>query len=217
MGYYDDEKVSRTVLAYVAIGLIVAAFCLILTNFGTYKRWGETAETESATEIITTEAIITPLSENRQAVTEIALEEPETDSEAITVHTLSIETETEAEPETETEAEEYIEFVVTAYCPCEKCCGKWANNRPTDDSGDPIVYTASGERAVQGVTIAADTSILPFGTKVSINENVYTVHDRGGAIKGNRIDIYFETHEEAGSFGRQILPVEIIEIGGQTK
>ena len=72
MGYYDDEKVSRTVLAYVAIGLIIAVICLILTNFGTYKRWGET---EPAEEITTAEAIFTPLSESRQAVTEIALEE----------------------------------------------------------------------------------------------------------------------------------------------
>lgn len=72
MGYYDDEKVSRTVFAYVAIGLIIAVICLILTNFGTYKRWGET---EPVTETITAEAIITPLSENRQAVPEIALEE----------------------------------------------------------------------------------------------------------------------------------------------
>lgn len=75
MGYYDDEKVSRTVLAYVATGLIIALICLILTNFGTYKRWGETAETEPAAEIITAEAVILPLSENRQAVPEIALEE----------------------------------------------------------------------------------------------------------------------------------------------
>ena len=64
------------------------------------------------------------------------------------------ETETVPEPEPE-----WIESVATAYCPCERCCGSWALNRP-----DGIVYTASGAEAVQGVTIAADWSIYPPGT-----------------------------------------------------
>ena len=55
------------------------------------------------------------------------------------------------------------EYVITAYCPCTKCCGK----------SDGI--TASGEKAVEGVTIAADTNILPFGTKVIIDGNEFTV------------------------------------------
>lgn len=117
------------------------------------------------------------------------------------------ETETEAETEEETEAEpEFLSlgtFKATAYCPCEKCCGKWAHNRPTDENGNVIVYTASGEKAVEGVTIAADTRVLPFGTKVYINGNEYIVHDRGGAIKGNRIDVYYSDHTEASSFGLQ--------------
>ena len=62
--------------------------------------------------------------------------------------------ETETVPESDPELEpEWIEAVATAYCPCERCCGSWALNRP-----DGIVYTASGAEAVQGVTIAADWS-----------------------------------------------------------
>ena len=90
------------------------------------------------------------------------------------------------------------EYVITAYCPCEKCCGQ----------SDGI--TASGEKAVEGVTVAADTDVLPFGTKVIIDDNIYTVQDRGGAIKGNRIDLYFDSHQEALNFGRQTKEVTIL-------
>lgn len=90
------------------------------------------------------------------------------------------------------------EYVITAYCPCEKCCGK----------SDGI--TASGEKAIEGVTVAADTDVLPFGTKVIIDGNTYTVQDRGGAIKGNRIDLYFDSHQEALNFGRQTKEVTIL-------
>ena len=95
------------------------------------------------------------------------------------------------------------EYRLTAYCSCEKCCGKWAKNRPLDENGNPIVYTANMSVAKQGVTVAADTSVLPFGSKILIDGHEYTVQDRGGAIKGNRIDVYFESHEEALQFGVQ--------------
>lgn len=93
------------------------------------------------------------------------------------------------------------EFKITAYCPCEECCEQWAKNRPKDEKGNPIVYTASGEIAQQGVTIAADTNIFPFGTVLIIDGHEYVVQDKGGAIKDKRIDIFFENHEDAVSFG----------------
>lgn len=96
--------------------------------------------------------------------------------------------------------EKHIErYTVTAYCPCVKCCGK--------SNG----ITASGIKAVEGVTVAADTNILPFGTHLQIDGNIYIVQDRGGAIKGNRIDIYFDTHEKALQFGRQTKEVTILK------
>lgn len=95
------------------------------------------------------------------------------------------------------------EYRLTAYCSCEKCCGEWAKNRPLDENGNPIIYTASMNVAKQGVTVAADTSVLPFGTVLLIDGHEYIVQDRGGAIKGNRIDVYFESHEEALQFGVQ--------------
>lgn len=90
-------------------------------------------------------------------------------------------------------------YIITAYCPCVKCCGK--------SNG----ITASGAKAVEGVTIAADTKVLPFGTKIIIDGNTYTVQDRGGAVKGNRIDIFFDSHDKALQFGRQTKEIIIIE------
>ena len=107
------------------------------------------------------------------------------------------------EESTEEEAESEIddlrllgEFRVSSYCSCEKCCGKWANTRPNG-----IVYGASGEELVPYHSIAVDTDIIPYGKSVFINDVEYVAHDCGGAIKGNRIDIYMDSHEEALEFG----------------
>lgn len=81
-------------------------------------------------------------------------------------------------------------FTVTAYCPCEKCCGAYANG-----------YTATGEKAIQGVTIAADPDVLPMGTEIELDGHTYTVQDTGGAIAGNRLDLYFDSHEDALRWG----------------
>ncbi|SFM16785.1 3D (Asp-Asp-Asp) domain-containing protein [Paenibacillus sp. 1_12] len=72
--------------------------------------------------------------------------------------------------------------------------------------------TASGSRTEEGRTIAADWKVLPKGTKVyieGIGERV--VEDKGGAIKGNKIDVFFESEKEALNFGRQQLNVTIID------
>ena len=90
-------------------------------------------------------------------------------------------------------------YVITAYCSCVQCCGK----------NDGI--TASGAKAVEGVTVAMDKS-MSFGTKIyidGIGERI--VQDRGGAIKGNRIDLYFDSHQEALNFGRQTKEVTIMK------
>lgn len=100
-------------------------------------------------------------------------------------------------------------FRTTAYCPCEKCCGRWAKNRPTDKDGQPIIYTASGAIAEAGTTIAVDPNIIPYGSKVAINGHIYIAQDSGGAIEGNRIDIYHTDHETAKKYGVQDLDIFI--------
>lgn len=99
---------------------------------------------------------------------------------------------------TETETKELKSlgtYTVTAYCPCRKCCGKWSDG-----------ITASGATAKAGRTIAAPRNFA-FGTKLVINGVTYTVEDRGGSIKGRRLDIYFSNHSEAKKFGKQRLEV----------
>lgn len=97
-------------------------------------------------------------------------------------------------------------YKVTAYCSCQICCGKYAKNRPTDKDGNEIVYTASGEIAKQGITIAADKSI-PFGTQLTVGNKVYVVQDRGGAVGKNCLDIYFNSHDKAKEWGVKCLDV----------
>lgn len=100
-------------------------------------------------------------------------------------------------------------FEITAYCPCEICCGEYANNRPIDENGKSIVYGSTGERLTSGYSIAVDPNVIPYGSEVIIDGKIYKAQDCGGAIKGNRIDVYFENHQEAASFGRQTKDVEI--------
>lgn len=99
-------------------------------------------------------------------------------------------------PETAAEWTSLGEFKITAYCSCETCCGVWAENRPNG-----IVYTASGAVAEAGKTIAVDTDVIPYGTEVKIGDSIYIAQDTGGAIKGNKIDVYCDTHEEALKHG----------------
>lgn len=89
-------------------------------------------------------------------------------------------------------------FKITAYCPCSQCCGKYANG-----------ITATGTIATEGRTIAADPKVLPYGTSVWIDGKEYVVEDCGGAIKGNEIDLYFDSHEEALRWGVQTKEVYV--------
>ena len=102
---------------------------------------------------------------------------------------------------TNNEAVEYIKITVTAtaYCPCAECCGK------TDG------ITATGTQATAGRTIAVDPSVIPYGTHVIIDGVTYVAEDCGGAVKGNDVDIFFDTHEEALQFGRRIMPAYILK------
>lgn len=99
------------------------------------------------------------------------------------------------------------EFKITHYCACEICCGSWANNRPNG-----IVYTASGAVAEAGVTIAVDPDVIPYGTEVVIDNQTYIAQDCGGAIQGNRIDVYCNSHKEAQQLG--VKYAEVFVEGG---
>ena len=136
------------------------------------------------------------------ALSEVPAEEPlevTTTEQTTTVETTVTTTEpiTTTQPTTEAKSTT-ARFKLTAYCACAKCCGK------TDG------ITASGTKATQGRTIAVDPRVIPYGTKVIINGNTYIAEDCGGAIKENRIDVYFDSHSEALKFGVQYADVTIL-------
>ena len=128
----------------------------------------------------------------------VEVEEPKDEVEVIepTVEVKPIEPLKQVEPPKhhevteESDTQHLGEFKLTAYCACEKCCGKWANS-----------LTATGTVPTQGRTIAVDPKVIPYGTRVVINGHTYVAEDCGGVIKGNRIDIFFDNHAEALQFG----------------
>ena len=139
--------------------------------------------------------------------TEVQAEESviETTESVTEETTTEIETTTEAEPTTIKfedipEYEELGTFKLTAYCICRECCGKSPEH-------PEYGITASGTRATPGRSVAVDTSIIPFGTKLYINGNTYIAEDTGKLVKGNVVDICFESHEEANSFGYKYAKV----------
>ena len=87
-----------------------------------------------------------------------------------------------------------VPLEATGYCACPICCGKWADGR-----------TASGTRATEGRTIAADPALFASGTCLAFDFGHRIVEDTGSAILGWRVDVYFDTHQAALEFGRQFV------------
>jgi len=100
------------------------------------------------------------------------------------------------------ESWQVVKMRVTAYCPCAKCCGKWADG-----------ITANGHRIESGETFVAADKAYSFGTELVIpgynNDNPVKVLDRGKAIVGDKIDVFFPTHQEAKNWGVRNLDVKI--------
>ncbi|MEM8835615.1 MAG: 3D domain-containing protein [Planctomycetota bacterium] len=99
-----------------------------------------------------------------------------------------------------------IWMTVTAYSPDHRSCGHWADGRTATNTS---VWRHGME------LVAADTRLLPFGSMLSVpgyaNEKIVPVLDRGGAIKGARLDVLYATHSEARVWGVQKLPVTVWE------
>ena len=97
-----------------------------------------------------------------------------------------------------------MRMLVTAYCPCQKCCGSFSDG--VTASGKSIY--AHGSRFV-----AADTRVLGFHTRLSIpgyyGGAPVSVLDRGGKIKGNRLDLFFLSHARATKWGARRLNVTV--------
>ena len=89
-------------------------------------------------------------------------------------------------------------FQTTAYCPCRICSEGWGRR------------TSTGHAAVSNHTVAVDPKVIPYGSRLLINGVVYTAEDRGGAVRGNHIDIFFDTHAETNVYGTRNAEVYLL-------
>jgi 3D (Asp-Asp-Asp) domain-containing protein len=92
-----------------------------------------------------------------------------------------------------------MHMTATAYYWGPECTGKWADG-----------YTYTGLKAEKGV-IAVDPRVIPLGTKVFIDGYGYAIAaDIGSAIKGNIIDLCYDTLAEARAWGRRKVNLYIL-------
>jgi 3D (Asp-Asp-Asp) domain-containing protein len=97
-------------------------------------------------------------------------------------------------------------MLVTAYCPCAKCCGKHADGK-----------TASGYSVWTNGSkfVAADKRMFQFGELLGVpgydGGAVVPVLDRGRLIKGHRLDVFYPSHEMAKQWGSRWLDVKVYE------
>lgn len=95
---------------------------------------------------------------------------------------------------------EYLgEFTVTASCPCEECCGRWADG-----------VTSTGLPAGPGI-VAADPDVIPTGSTVVIDGQAYLAADTG--VTGNHVDICVTDHRSAEAFGVRAAEVWVEKNG----
>ena len=90
-------------------------------------------------------------------------------------------------------------FTTTAYCPCYTCSEGWGRS------------TSTGAVAAARHTIAVDPRVIPYGSRVLVGGVVYTAEDRGGGVKGNHIDIFFDTHAETRQYGTRTMEVLLLQ------
>jgi 3D (Asp-Asp-Asp) domain-containing protein len=111
----------------------------------------------------------------------------------------------------DTSAQPELVCTLTAYSDSYTSTGK--------HPGDPgYGITASGAKATEGRTVAVDPSIIPLGSVLYIEGvGVRIAEDTGGAIKGDRIDVFFNSDEQALDFGvKKNVPVYILHVPPQS-
>lgn len=77
-------------------------------------------------------------------------------------------------------------------------------------------YTASGRKAVRKVdgysTIAVDPKVIPYGTKLFVEGYGFAIAaDTGTAIKGDTVNVFFDTYKEACRWGLKYVNVYILK------
>ena len=78
--------------------------------------------------------------------------------------------------------------------------------------------TATGQMVSKGI-IAADPRYLPLGSRVRLEAGAYSgeylVADTGSMVRGRRIDIWTPTSREAMHFGKRLVKLTVLSLGGR--
>lgn len=91
-------------------------------------------------------------------------------------------------------------YKITAYCPCEICCGRGAAG-----------IMANG-REVHVGAVAADWRVLKKGSQIEIaGLGKFSVEDTGRLVKGRHIDVFMWSHADAKRFGVKWLRVKTVD------
>lgn len=173
--------------------LMIAAMTLFAGTMTTYAEETEAAEEElldiDAEEELTadeTSKVITVGEASLQDTEEIAEEE-------------SLEqTDSSEDSHTHSDLQSLGIFRTTGYCPCYRCSEGWGRR------------TSTGATATSGHTVAVDPRVIPYGTKLMIEGVIYTAEDRGGGVKGNHIDIFFDSHTQTRQHGSRQQEVFLV-------
>ncbi len=95
-------------------------------------------------------------------------------------------------------------MVVTGYSPDARSCGEFADGKTAT-----LHSVTTNDHSL----VAADPRVLPYGSMVTVpgydSDLIVPVLDCGGAIKGNRLDLLFPTHEQARKWGKKRVKVTI--------
>ena len=118
---------------------------------------------------------------------------------SIFVLTLLLPIRTDARAQSDEKLISMGEFVITHYCSCESCSGRWGTQ------------TATGNHCEQGRTVAVDPSVIAYGTRILIDDNVYVAEDCGSLVKGDHIDIYVEDHKLVEKLGKKVKKIWLIK------
>ena len=93
-----------------------------------------------------------------------------------------------------------VHMRVTGYCSCAKCCGNFSDGK-----------TANCHKIRKGDVFVAADKRYHFGTEMIVpgynGSQPVEVRDRGRLIKGNKLDIYFDSHKQAQKWGVKYLDV----------
>lgn len=194
------RKISRIILSIIAISVVCSVPLVTGHAAMTDETEVETTEvmtTENTTEV-TMELAAEETTKVEETSTEVATTQKEATTKEVTSKKYKEETTKSAPTEKTTDLDgEWRTFTATAYCGGSCCNGQWA--------GSP---TASGTYPKANRTIAVDPNVIPLGTVVEIEGmGTYIAEDTGSAIKGNIIDIYFDSHSGANNFGRRTIHI----------